>query len=759
MLNRATNILNDDAFSDSESESSWHVDSNPATRLIWLFVLILLPLIVVSGRLIYVQTHLAAQIVALPEKTTISYERIPSRDGRILSSDGTILARDIELYKVQMHYRRLEEPADERWLRSQALSRLSRRERRDREKVETASSAVLDERNAMWSRLSQLTGVSLDALTAKQQRIQKRTERIIDNVERRQRQRQLEAREAKPPSSSDDESGAWETVWNTVVKTLTTSPSRSRFDPIEIPEEFDYHALIENVSFEVAAEIETHPERYPGLRIEASTRRIYPENSFAAHVIGVRLPIGDDQLKQRSDHFTEGDPLDYRSRDRIGKNGLERAYDRRLRGLPGLKRVVKNRRGEILRTEVVRHPRVGRDIVLTLHSPLQKQAEELLDHTIGTKSTAGADNSTGKATAGGCVVVMNVNNGELLAVVSAPGFDQNLMIHPDPVEWKQISEDPRRPFFHRAIKMTIAPGSVFKTLSAVALLESGMIDPDEPFFCQGFLDRPNRHRCYVYRHFGVGHGETDLSDALCRSCNVYFYNAARRMGPEPIVEWAQKFGFGQPTGIDLPGERGGNLPIPPALRPVIQLASAKEPQTRQSDPWYQGDTLGLAIGQSRLTVTPLQIVRMMAAIANGGELVTPHVADSSGPSMIGSDDLNRATHFESLHIPGLSEGTLPRIREGLRKVVHHPQGTGYKRVRLEEITIAGKTGTTEVGGGKVDHAWFAGYVPAENPRYAFVVVLEHAGSGGKAAGPVARQLVQLMLNLGLLEPTVEPTSN
>ncbi|MCH7686406.1 MAG: hypothetical protein IH899_06960 [Planctomycetes bacterium] len=395
----------------------------------------------------------------------------------------------------------------------------------------------------------------------------------------------------------------------------------------------------------------------------------------------------------------------------------------------------------------------------TPHSPLQKQVEELLDQIIGIESTAGEDDSTGKASAGGCVVVLNVHNGAVLAAASAPRFDLNLMIHPDPVEWKRISEDPRRPFFHRATEMTIAPGSVFKTLTAVAVLESGIIDPDEPFFCQGFLDTPNRHRCYIYRHYGIGHGETDLNHAIYRSCNVYFYNAARRMGPEPIVEWARKFGFGQPTGIDLPGERGGNLPIPPSLRPIRLVSADDQQQSHRGDPWYSGDTLGLAIGQSRLTATPLQIVRMMAAIANGGILVTPHVVDNSGPTVVDSDDLNSAPNRAPRRIPGLSEETLNRVREGLRNVVHHPRGTGYKRVRLEEMTIAGKTGTAEVGGEKRDHAWFAGYVPAENPRYAFVVVLEHAGTGGQNAGPVAKQLVQLMLNLGLLQPVVESTRN
>lgn len=746
MFNSVTNNLSGRSRRNSDPDGGWDVDRNPGVRLFCLFLLLLLPLGAVFGRLAYLQAYLADGIATLPEETITTYERIPSRDGRILASDGTVLAQDVELFEVQMHYRWLEEPADAQWLRQMALSRLNRAESKDREKVDSVQASVLKTRAEMWDRLSLLTDVESEQLTQERSRIQKRIEHMVESVEQRRAERLAATEQTEEPAAQD--AGKIKTVWNTIVKELTTPPPRKRLDPIKLREETEYYRLVENVSYEVAAEIETHPERYPGLRIEATTRRVYPEHSFAPHVIGARLSIGEEQLRRRSEQFAVGDPLGYRDRDRIGKSGLERSYDRHLRGLPGMRRVIKNRRGEILKTEIARQPHIGRDLKLALHSPLQKRVETLLDERIGTKSTIGKDDSQGKASAGACAIVMNVHNGEVLATVSAPRFDQNLLIHPDPVEWRRILQDPRRPFFHRATEMTIAPGSVFKTLTAVALLESGLINPDKRVFCQGYLDTPDKFRCYTYRHYGTGHGETNLSGALCRSCNVYFYTAARRLGPEPIVKWARKFGFGQPTGIDLPGERSGNLPTPPAMRP-IQLVSSDE--RRRPAPWYGGDTLGLSIGQSRLSVTPMQIVRMMSAVANGGLLVTPHVVDNSGPALIGKDDLARGENRDPVRIGDLSEATLKRVREGLKRVVHHPRGTGYKRVRLKEITIAGKTGTAEVGGGKDDHAWFAGYVPAENPRYAFVVVLEHAGSGGQEAGPVAKELVELMLELGLVE--------
>ncbi|MCA9070416.1 MAG: hypothetical protein KDA84_15900, partial [Planctomycetaceae bacterium] len=339
-----------------------------------------------------------------------------------------------------------------------------------------------------------------------------------------------------------------------------------------------------------------------------------------------------------------------------------------------------------------------------------------------------------------------------VSAVSAPRFSLQELLHPTPEQWKEMTTDPRRPFFHRATHMTVAPGSVFKAITAVALLESGQFDPDAAQFCQGFLDRPDRHRCYIYSHYGVGHGELNLSQALCQSCNVYFFQGAKKIGPHSLVHWAERFGIGQPTGIDVPGEQAGNLPKPPPREnPSVVPVGFESPRDSRSR-WYPGDTLGLAIGQSRLTVTPLQMARVMAAIANDGFLITPHLVKGQGPVMIAPGESHQSLAApEPLPIPGLTEGTLARVREGLEMVVAHPKGTGYKTVRMKEVKIAGKTGTAEVGGGLPDHAWFAGYVPADRPKYAFAIVLENAGSGGQNAGPIARQTVETLLEVGLIQ--------
>jgi penicillin-binding protein 2 len=373
--------------------------------------------------------------------------------------------------------------------------------------------------------------------------------------------------------------------------------------------------------------------------------------------------------------------------------------------------------------------------------PLQQSAEQLLDDVM---RSVHEDEINGKplpVPPGGAIVALDVRTGAVLAAASAPRFDLRLLVDPEPRAWGRILADPHKPLFHRAAEMALPPGSVFKVVSAIAFLQSGSLDPGRSFQCQGYLDDPDHYRCLIFRNFGAAHGDITLVDALARSCNVYFFSAARRIGAGPIVDWAARLGFGRPTGIDLPGERAGNLP-----RTAAADASSRR-STGQTRPG--GDALQLAIGQARLTATPLQVARLMAAVANGGRLVTPRLVDSAGPALVESSDAgdDASDSASSRSVPELSAQTLEWVRLGLAHVVPDRQGTGYKTVRLNEIAIAGKTGTAEAGGGKPDHAWFAGYVPADKPKYAFVIALEHAGEAAAAAGPVAKRLVLRMKQL------------
>ena len=741
MHNRATNIFNELTPRSSTSQGRWEVDRHPEARLFWLFAITMLPLILVAARVAYLQGFLTETYAqAHPRKTKLSFESIPSLTGRILGSDGRVLAQDVRRLNVQMHYRWLEEPADDAWLRWQAYAQLEPGERRNADLLNAAKQNVLATRKAMWQRLAQLTGQSSESLEERRAAIQRRVERMVGNVEQRQQQRKQDSLQASQQTVSPD-ADWWEKVWHTVVTTLTSSPERFDLPEIVLPEETEYYQVVDDVSLQVAAQIESRPEQYSGLRIRESTQRMYPFQSLASHIIGARTPFNNDDAARRKKQMKDHDPFDYQLGDGIGRSGVEKSYNRNLHGVRGQRRIVKNHRCEVIQIDTLRQPRSGRDVVLTLHLPLQEKMEAILDRAL---AEVDAGEETNRQPRGGAIVALDVRTGAVLVAVSAPRYDLGLMVNPDHDSWNRLIEDPRNPLFNRATEMTLPPGSVFKPLTSVAVIESGLIDPDAPFQCQGYLDKPSRNRCWVFRHHGVGHGETNLEDAICRSCNVYFFSAARQLGPGPIVKWARRFGFGTPTGIDIPGERGGNLPDP--TNKSNRRNGVKRP------PWYPGSTLQLGIGQATLTVTPLQVARMMAAVANGGYLVTPHVVSDLGPSLADTDALSLSARRAPHRIPEVAPETLERIADGLRKVVASRRGTGYKRVRHKQISIAGKTGTAEVGAGKQDHAWFAGFVPADQPRIAFAVVLEHAGSGSRAAGPVAHQLVNAMLEEGVLQP-------
>jgi penicillin-binding protein 2 len=692
----------------------------------------------IAARMIFIQAQLTDLYASEFDRTVERFEPIASHDGRIIAAGGEVLAEDRDVFSVKVHYRWLEEPPDTMWLKGQALARLDRQARRDRERVARETQAVLQSRERLWTGLAQLTGLSRESLSVRRNVIQRRVEQIYALVdERRNANENRTDTDASAPSSRP----LWQRAWQAIVAALTTPPERDFHEPLVIREQLDYHVLLSDVPLETIVEIEAHPEQYPGTRLAVTTRRIYPQGPAAAHLVGFRTSIDDRSLKERRVRFPGGDPLDYQPGDRVGKIGLERQYERDLRGLRGLRKLLVNRRGEVLRTEVVREPRYGRDLILALHLPLQQAAEALLDDVLESPHD---DETNGKPLpipTGGALVALDVRTGAVLAAASAPRFDLGLLVDPDAGRWQEVLDDSRKPLFHRAAEMALPPGSVFKVLSAIAFLESGKIDPERPFRCQGYLDDPDRYRCLIFRNFGASHGELNLADALAQSCNVYFFSAARRIGAEPICQWAEKLGFGRTTGIDLPGERAGTL---------LKTEPGAPRRGKRSGDRSASAAMQLSIGQGKLTVTPLQVARLIAAVANGGQLVTPRLLDSAGLAL--SDIEGSALNLPEPHsIEGLSSRTLEWLRMGLEQAVADRRGTGFRTVRLDALRIAGKTGTAEAGGGKHDHAWFAGYVPAERPKIAFVVVLEHAGSGGHAAGPLARKFVEALLAQGLLE--------
>mgnify|MGYP002628085050 CR=1 FL=1 len=781
MLNRPGNILSESERS-STLRDDYGLDRNPGVRLLGLFVLIAVPLLIICGKLATLQAFQSEDFIAgFESRVTETFKPIETIDGRILI-DNKELARDVATYELKVHYRWLEEPADGLWLRSRARERLSKEERSDREQVDAAQQDVLAERQRMWTRLAAAIGLSDDEFAKQRSETQTRVERIVKLVEQNRDRRADEESETARTLRQEqlDKETLWGSAWERLRTELTTPPKRRRREPMTVREEFEYHVIAEDLPYEKVAAVVTRPELYPGVDFQMRTERDYPQGSLAAHIVGTRQPVDDDDVEklaaESNGEFSTG--LGHgglKAGDRTGRTGVERSYDRYLRGQRGLERIVSNSAGEIILREVVRQPQAGADIDLAIVEPLQRHAESLLDTATSSSpiqwSRAGSDESKIQAEranaeagdlaskpTGGCIVAINIHSGQVLCAAAAPRFDLRLLVDHNEELWQALQRDKRSPMYPRVTSMAVAPGSVFKTLTAIAGLESGTLDPEEPVFCRGYLKTPQRHRCYIYRHYGVGHSDLTLVDALCKSCNVYFYTVGSQMKAGPLVAWSDRLGFGRPTGIDLPFESGGHLPRPNPAQ-TITLANYEESTSSDDvpgdqkplEPWYDGDTLGLAIGQSRLSVTPLQIARLMAAVATGGELATPRVVRAvQTPASLDQSSTEILITSQKERVP-LSDRTLKYVRAGLEKVVASRGGTGHRTVFTKEVSIAGKTGTAETGSGR-DHGWFAGYVPAEDPQVAFVAVLEHGGAGGAVAGPLAKALVEELLRLGLIIP-------
>ncbi len=732
------------------SEPGWDVDRNPQFRLVLLWIGMLVPVLVICGRVAQLQLSLQDDFASAFSLTSETIEVIPARDGRILAAGGSVLADNSQQFDIAVHYPAIQDPPDDAWITAKAKPRLSKSDRRDKIKLAAEKQKVISENDRLWARLAKLTDRSLEEVLEARRKEQVRVELIKESVHRRHIKRQAEEEEIAE-ANVQQESSAWIAMWQRIQRQLERP--RKRPAPRLISEELDYHTVITNVSADIKDELEAHRERYPYTRVLVRTRRTYPRGELASHLIGFRKPLTEEQLQERRKLFPDGDPQDYRVGDPCGQGGLEQNYDALLKGVRGQRLVVKNRRGEIIETRVTQDPRHGHDLNLTLDAELQQQSERLIDEALNQVTVTGTVDpeanhdrySEPTCPQGGCLLAMDIHTGAIIAAASGPRIDANLLVSADAKGWDDVMSDPRSPMLSRVTKMALPPGSVFKVISAIAAVESGAIHPDASFYCQGYLDRPDRLRCLPYRHQHVGHGDVTLADALCRSCNVYFFAAARRMGPQALVNWSTQFGIGQPTGIDLPSESAGHLPSPDS--------SPANGTRRQS--WRPGDTLGLAIGQAELLVTPLQMVRMMAAVANNGYLVTPRLAAHSGAGSMQESDTGHESYSqpEAQPIAGLHRSTLDHVRLGLTMVVHDSHGTGYKTIRMKEVTIAGKTGTAENNG--VDHAWFAGYVPAEQPRIAFVVVLQNGGSGGKVAGPVAHKFVKALIEMDLITKKAE----
>lgn len=467
----------------------------------------------------------------------------------------------------------------------------------------------------------------------------------------------------------------------------------------------------EDLTEKEVALIEGRKIELPELEVKAEPKRNYPFGTLGAHVLGYLLEVSREELESEK----------FRGRrlgDLIGKTGVERQYEDLLSGRGGkLLEVVDSigrNKGELARQD----PVPGQNITLTIDFDLQRTAEEIL---------AGRE---------GAVVMLSVKSGEVLAMASYPTFDPNKFINRfTPEEWIALVESPEFPLENRAIRGLYSPGSVFKLVMALAGLDSGIITPTTRVHCAGSVR--------IYQHpfscwYKPGHGDVGLFRGIEKSCNIYFYQLGKRMSIDQIASYANMFGFGKATGIDLPAEKKGLVPDREWKNRVRQA------------PWYPGETISVSIGQGPLLVSPIQVAVFTALIANRGVAVTPHLLKSPqqysrnrGPNSPLGD--NRPL--------GVDPAVFDQVVKGMWLAVN---GEGTARAaKIPGFDICGKTGSTQVIGSEraqrlaeknieiKTHSWFSGFAPRDEPEVVVTVLVEHGGGGGETAAPLAKRLFEM----------------
>nr|HPQ42064.1 penicillin-binding protein 2 [bacterium] len=462
-----------------------------------------------------------------------------------------------------------------------------------------------------------------------------------------------------------------------------------------------------NLTRRQVVRVETNRFDLPGITIQAENIRAYPHGNSLCHVLGYVGEISSQQLDMEK---YEG----YRVADIIGKSGIEFSYESTLNGQDGDRWVEVDATGRLGRT--LRYPAPvlaipGSDLVLSIDLDLQTACEKYL------------------APWNGAIIVMDPRNGDVLALVSRPGYDPNgFASGMSSTEWQDLNTNPHHPLLNRAIQFQAPPGSVFKVVSAISGLRSGTLTSETPYFCNGaFKFSDHVYRCWNQ----YGHGMVDLPRAIEGSCNVYFYQAGVKTGIDLIAGTARDFGLGDITGIELPNEKSGFIP------------DRDWKMKTYGEEWWPGETISVSIGQGGVTTTPMQLACMMAMTANRGIIYRPRLVRS----IVGHTSReSREIQLEIAHQLEISDQFWDPVIEGLRLVVAGEHGTA-RGLRMREMSVAGKTGTAQVISSKAlkqlgydseneppqkywDHNWFAGFGPVEDPGVVVVIVIENGGSTG-----------------------------
>ncbi len=461
--------------------------------------------------------------------------------------------------------------------------------------------------------------------------------------------------------------------------------------------------LYDELTWEEVAKIEVNIPDLPGISIDVGQNRSFPLGPLSAHVIGYMGPVSEQEIATN--------PLLNHPDFKIGRSGIEKAFEQKLRGVIGVRRMEVDAHGRIVRELSREEGKPGKDLSLTIDRRLQEFASNRIKDVSG------------------CTSVVDITTGDILAFASNPSFDPNEFTYGvDADYWKKLMGDEKKPLISKIISNQYPPGSTFKPMVALASLKDG-VDPETTVFCPGYVVLGSR-RFHCWKE--EGHGNMNMKQAIMHSCNSYFFTMAKRIGESKIAEMARYFGLGKETGIILSGEKPGLIP------------DDKWKRSRYNIPWQMGDTLNFGIGQGYVLSTPLQLMIMSARIASG-KMVTTHLVEED------------RKEFEDLNIP---KAHLDIIRDGMTSVVNVQGGTAYaSRILDKAYSMAGKTGTSQVISKKglkenadrmtkaeldktKNHALFIGFGPLEKPKYAISVIVEHGIAGSVAAAPIGRDVME-----------------
>lgn len=482
--------------------------------------------------------------------------------------------------------------------------------------------------------------------------------------------------------------------------------------------------IAEDINAAAITEIKGRKTPISGVTITEEYVRTYTMPGLATHILGRTGQISSDEYDQNKKNG-------YDINDIIGKQGIERWAENYLRGVNGVEGRYVEIDGKNVELSKAKDAVPGNYVMLTIDSELQKTLEESLESTI---------KSIGKDCNAGGAVVLDVNNGDTLAIASYPTYDMSTFDE----DYSKLLENEANPMLNRAVSGLYSPGSTFKPLTAIAGIQSGIISPSDHIACTGIYDFYEDYQpsCWIYSEYDATHGPQNVTQAIENSCNVYFYDLGRRLGIDKIDEYAKKFGLGEYTGIQLTEETSGHMASPDYKEQVVQNVMDRA--------WFGGDTLQAAIGQSYSLFTPVQLANYCATIANGGTRYKVNLIDSIRSSVDGS--VVESFDAEVIEKIDMDSRTMDKIHDGMKKVVD--EGSASSIFEGYPIQVGGKTGTAQLGKGS-NNAIFIAFAPFDNPQIAIAVVLEH-GQRGTNAGRVARDVFDQYFFGSKTKPTSTP---